>query len=177
MALSTKSITAISIVHTLLYGDFTYFPILVHLRDVDGRVLAVLPVTETLRHARRQTPVVNAAHRARGVFTGEWTERSIRESDHDFEVGDVAHETVSGDSDRERCHQLVRDLCLDDESLEPANVLGLRTPPAGEDRERVHVRGGQGQTRVGVGVVETPHHFHRDRRVENGVSWNKSNDS
>ena len=146
------------------------------LRDVDGRVLAVLPVTETLRQASRQTPVVNAAQSARGVFPGGWTERRLRESDHHFDVGVVAHEIVSGDSDRERSLQLVRDLCLDDESVEPANVLRLRTPPAGERRERVHVRRGQGQTRVGVGVVETPHHFHRDGRVENGVSWNKSND-
>ena len=140
-------------------------------------MFAVLPVTETLRHARRQTPVVNAAQSARDVFPGGWAERPLRESDHHSDVGVVANETMSGDSDRERCLQLVWDLCLDDESLEPANVLGLRTPPAGERRERVHVRGGQGQTRVGVDVVETPHHFHRSGRVENGVSWNKSNDS
>ena len=140
-------------------------------------MFAVLPVTETLRHARRQTPVVNAAQSARDIFPSEWTEWPLRESDHHFEVGDVAHETVSGDSDRERYHQLVRHLCLDDESMEPAKVLGLRTPPAGERRERVHVREGQGQTRGGVGVVETPHHVHRDGRVEKGVSWNKSNDS
>ena len=63
--------------------------------------------------------------------------------------------TVSDDSNRERRLQLVRDVCLDDESLEPANVLGLGTPPARERRDRVHVRRGQAQTRVGVGVVKT----------------------
>ena len=163
--------------HLLLYGDFTYLPTVVPLRDVDDRVLAVLPVTETLRHARRQTPVVNAAQSARGVFPGDQTERFIGESDHDFEVGDVAHETVSGDSDRERRLQLDRDLCLNDKSLDPANVLRLRSPPAWESRERVHVRRGQGQTRVVVDVVETPHHFHLGGRVENGRSWNKSHNS
>ena len=63
--------------------------------------------------------------------------------------------TVSDDSNRERRLQLVRDVCLDDESLEPANVLGLGTPPARERPDRVHVRRGQAQTRVGVGVVKT----------------------
>ena len=163
--------------HLLLYGDFTYFPILVHLRDVDGRVLAVVPFTDTLRHARRQTPVVNATQTARDVFAGGLAERRLRELNHHFDVEVVTHEPVSGDSDRERSIQLVRDVCLDDESLKPATVLRLRTPPAGERRERVHVRRCQGQTRVGVGVVETPHHFHLDWRVEEWISWNKSHDS
>ena len=87
--------------HILLYGDFTYFPVVVHLRDVDNRVFAVLPVTATLRHARRQTPVVNATQSARGVFPGDWAERRLRQSDHHIDVGVVAHETVSGESDRE----------------------------------------------------------------------------
>ena len=65
----------------LLYCNFTDFPILVHLRDVDGRVLAVLPFTETLRHARRQTPVVNAAQRALVIFTCGRTGRRRLPSD------------------------------------------------------------------------------------------------
>ena len=89
-------------------------------------------------------------------------------------MGDVAHGAVPGDADCERRVQLDRDLCLKDKSLDPANVLRLRTPPAGGRRERVHVRRGQGQPRVGVGVVETPHHFHRDGRVKNKKrrNWN-----
>ena len=146
-----------------------------HLRDVDNRVLAVLAVTETLRHARRQTAVINATQSARGVFPGGWAERRLRESDHHSEVGVVTYEIVSGESDRERCIQLVRDVCLDDESLEPADVLRLRNPAAGECRELVHVRGGQGQTRVNVGVIESSHHIHVDGRVEKGVSWKRQN--
>ena len=124
----------------LLYCNFTYFPILVHLRDVDGHVLAVLPVTETLRHACHQTPVVNAAQSARDVFPGDWTEWPLRYSDHHRHVGVVAHEPVSGDSNCERSLQLVWDVSLDDESLEPATVLGLRNPHTGERRELVHIR-------------------------------------
>ena len=155
----------------LFYGYFTYVPILVHLRDLDGRVLAVLPFTETLRHARRQTPVVNATQFALVIFPGSRTGWGLLASNHHCDVGVVAHETMTGDSDRERRLQMVRDLCLNDESLEPAHVYKRQIPALRERRERVHVRRGQGQTCVGVGVVETPHHFHFDRRVEKGVTW------
>ena len=106
---------------------------------MDGRVLAVFPVTETLRHARRQTPVVNATQCALVIEPGGMTGWRLLSSDHHCHVGVGAHETVTGDSDRERRLQLVWDVCLDDESVEPATVLRLRTPPAGERRERVHV--------------------------------------
>jgi len=62
---------------------------------------------------------------------------------------------------------------LDGESLEPADVLRLRNPAVGERRELVHVGGGQGQTRVSVGVVESSHQFHLDGRIEEGVSWKR----
>ena len=44
----------------LLDVDLTYFPVLVLRWDVDGHVLAVLPVAVTLRHARDPViPVVD----------------------------------------------------------------------------------------------------------------------
>ena len=101
----------------LLNCNFTYVPVLVHLRDVDGRVLAVLPVTETLRHARRQTPVVKATQCAFEIFPGGWTGWRLHASDHHRKMRVGAHETVSDDSDRERRRQFTRDVCLDDESL------------------------------------------------------------
>ena len=159
----------------LLYGYFTYVPILVHLRDLDGRALAVLPFTETLRHARRQTPVVNATQFTLVIFPGGRTGWGLLASNHHCDVGVVAHETMTGDSDRERRLQMVRDMCLDDESLEPAHVYKRQIPAVRERRERVHVRRGQGQTRVGVCVDEASHHFRRDGRVEDGETWKKPN--
>ena len=116
-----------------VYCNFTDFPILVHLRDVDGRVLAVLPVTETLRHARRQTSVVNAAQSALVIFACGRTGWRRLPTDQYCKVGVDAHETTTGDSDRERRLQLVRDLCLDDETLEPTHV-SKRQIPALRDR-------------------------------------------
>ena len=135
---------------------------------------AVLPVTETLRQARSQTPVINATQCTFIISPGGRTGWRLYASDHHSEVGVGAHETVSSDSDREGRLQLVRDLYLDDESLEPAHVCKRQIPAFRDRRERVHVRRGQGQTRVGVGVVETPHQFHLDGRVEKGVTWNKA---
>ena len=159
----------------LLYGDLTNIPVVVHLREVDGRVSAVIPVTDTPRHTRRQTAVVNATQCARGVLPGGWTERRLLESDHYHEVDVGAHETTTGDSDRERRLQLVRDLCLDDDSREPAYVSRRWTPAVRGRGVSVHVRRRQGQTRVGVIIIETPHQFHVDWRVKIGMNWNRWN--
>ena len=139
----------------LLNVDFTYLPVLVRLRDVDGHVTAVVSFTATRSDTSGQSKRLDGrTPNTRSVQSSEVTRRPLPLSHRHLEVGSGAGEMMSGDSDSQRRVKCVRHRSIDNKSSQPTLVLWFREPATGAFIKRVDIGVSQNETRLVVRVSQ-----------------------